>query len=229
MPRLGVIVGLKSEIAAVAPALPPDTLYFAAGGGPDRAADAARRLAREGAELLVSLGLAGGLDPALRCGDLVVAASVIVQGKESLDTAPEWRERLAGALAGAPGTTTRLVVAPIAGSDTAVSSAAAKAALYRGTQAVAVDMESHGVARGARLAGVPFVALRVVADEADRAIPWSAMAGMAPDGSVRPAAVILRLLLRPWEIPALIRLARDSNRAHAALGRVALAAAGALR
>lgn len=225
MPRLGVIVGLKSEIAAVAPALPPGTLYFAAGGGPDRAADAARRLAREGAELLVSLGLAGGLDPALRCGDLVVAASVIVQGMESLDTAPEWRERLAGAL----GATTRLVVAPIAGSDTAVTSAAAKAALHRATGAVAVDMESHGVARGARLAGVPFVALRVVADEADRAVPWSAMAGMAPDGSVRPAAVILRLLLRPWEIPALIRLARDSNRAHAALGRVALAAAGALR
>ena len=227
MPRVGLIAGLKSELDAMQGAWAPDTQVFAAGGGPDRAAAAAARMARNGAEILVSIGLAGGLDPALRTGDLVVASTLVTPGEIAYraDTAHEWRETLADAMRGE----LRCVIAPIVGSDTAIVSAQAKADLFRATQAVAVDMESHGVARAAAEAGVPFIALRVVADEAHRAIPWSAMAGMAPDGSVRPAAVVLRLLLRLWEVPALIRLARDSREAHAALGRVALRSAAVLR
>jgi adenosylhomocysteine nucleosidase len=227
MPRLGLICGLKTGIDAIEGAFSPRAQFFAAGGGPERAAEAARRMARDGAELLVSIGLAGGLDPALRTGDLVIASTLVTPGEIAYraETQPEWREKLAEAMRGE----LRCVIAPIVGSDTAIVSAQAKAELFRATQAVAVDMESHGVARAAAEMGVPFIALRVIADEAHRAIPWSAMAGMAPDGSVRPAAVIFRLLLRLWEVPALIRLARDSKQAHAALGRVALLSAGVLR
>ncbi len=227
MPRLGLICGLKTEIDAIEGAFSRRSQFFAAGGGPDRAADAARRMAREGAELLVSIGLAGGLDPALRTGDVVIASTLVTPGEipYRAETAREWRDKLADALRGE----LRCVIAPIVGSDTAIVSAHAKAELFRATQAVTVDMESHGVARGAAEAGVPFIALRVVADEAHRAVPWSAMAGMAPDGSVRPAAVILRVLLRLWEVPGLIRLARDSKQAHATLGRVALLGAAVLR
>jgi len=226
MPRLGIIAGLNSELAATRDAWPAGTAEFAAGGGSDRAAAAVERMARDGVELVVSLGLAGGLDPALRCGDLVIASTLVTPGEIPYRavTAQPWRDRLAEALRGE----LRCVIAPVAGSDAPVTSAAAKAELYRATQAVAVDMESHGVARGATAAGLPFVALRVVADDAQRAVPWSAMAGMAPDGSVRPLAVFLRLLARPWELPALLRLARDSREAHAALRRVALLSAGVL-
>jgi len=156
----------------------------------------------------------------------VIGSTVVVPGEIAYraSTAVEWRERLAEPLRGSM----RCVIAPIVGSDTPVAAAAAKAALFAATQAVAVDMESHGVARAAAETGVPLAVLRVVADPADRAIPWAAMAGMAPDGSVRPAAVLGRLILRPWEVPALVRLARDSRQAHAALGRVALRLAGVL-
>jgi hopanoid-associated phosphorylase len=226
MPRLGVITGLKSELDATAAAWPRGTPTFAAGGSADRAADAARRMARDGAGLLVSLGLAGGLDPALRCGDLVIGSTVVIPGEipYRANTTVDWRERLASPMRGAM----RCVIAPIAGSDMPVASPAAKTTLFGATQAVAVDMESHGVARVAMELGLAFVVIRVIADPADRAIPWAAIAGMAPDGSVRPAAVLGRLLLRPWEIPAIARLARDSRTAHAALGRVALRVAGVL-
>ncbi|MCC6469800.1 MAG: nucleoside phosphorylase [Alphaproteobacteria bacterium] len=219
MPRLGIIAGLKSELDATAGAWPPGTRLFAAGGSADRAAEAARGMARDGVELLISLGLAGGLDPALRCGDLVIASAVVVPAEiaNRSNTETAWREKLAEAARGV----LRCVVAPIVGLDAPVTTAAAKAGLFAETSAVAVDMESHGVARAAADAGLPFLVLRVIADPADRAIPWSAMAGMAPDGSVRPAAVIGRLMLRPWEVPAIVRLARDSRHAHAALGRVA--------
>lgn len=226
MPRLGIIAGLKSEIDVTAAAWPAGTPVFAAGGSAQRAADAARRMLTEGAELLVSLGLAGGLDPTLRPGDLVIGSAVVVASEAACraETAVDWRDRAATALR----ETTPCVIAPIAGSDTPVATAAAKAALFAATRAVAVDMESHGVARAAGEAGRPVVVVRAIADPADRAIPWSAMAGMAPDGSLRPAAVLGRLLLRPWEVPALARLARDSRAAHAALGRVALRLADVL-
>ena len=82
-------------------------------------------------------------------------------------------------------------------------------------------MESHQVARAAVAAGVPFMALRVIVDAAGRDLPWSALAGLAPDGTARPLAVLARLLLRPWELPRLLALAGDSRSALAALGRLA--------
>ena len=83
-------------------------------------------------------------------------------------------------------------------------------------------MESHAVAAAAARAGVPFIAVRAIADPAERAIPTSALAGLAPDGSTRPIAVVARLALRPWQIAGVIRLAADSAAALAALRGVAL-------
>jgi hypothetical protein len=76
---------------------------------------------------------------------------------------------------------------------------------------------------------VPLLVLRVIADPADRTIPASALGGMAEDGSTRALPVLGALLLRPREIPAIARLARDSRQAHQALGRVALGLAGLVR
>ncbi len=54
---------------------------MAIGGGTAAGAEAAaRRLIDEGSDALVSFGLAGGLDPALRPGALIVPSAVIVDG-----------------------------------------------------------------------------------------------------------------------------------------------------
>lgn len=215
MPSVGVIVGLKSEIAALSRAWPA-ARFFAAGGRAARAEAAA--LAMD-ADVLFSVGLAGGLDPALACGDVVVGTAVVAADGMNHPTDQEWRARVAHDLAGIGGP----IAAPVYGSDSAITDVAGKASLLRRTGAVAVDMESHGVARAAAARRLPLVVLRVIADPADRVIPGAALGGMGPDGSTHALPVIGALLLRPWEIPAIARLARDSRRAHAVLGRVALA------
>ncbi len=55
---------------------------------------------------------------------------------------------------------------------------------------LAVDMESHGAARFAENWGLPFAALRAIADPQHRALPPAAMVGMKPDGSADIKAVL---------------------------------------
>jgi len=89
-------------------------------------------------------------------------------------------------------------------------------------------MESHILGKVADAAGLPFLIVRAVSDHAGRDLPPSALCGTAPDGSVRPGAVIARLMTRPQDLPGLIALGRASARAHRALAQVALLGGGLL-
>ncbi len=220
--RIGIVTGLISEAKCLEPAiraLPTAgrPAVFCSGGDAQRAADGVGRLIAEGLSGLLSFGFAGGLDPALVPGDLVIAEAVIAPDGARLETHEGWRAALAEAAAASVSVT----LGAIAGSDTAITTRAAKSDLRRSTGAAAIDMESHAVAVAARAAGLPFLAVRAIADPADRPIPALALAGLAPDGHTRPFAVMARILVRPWKLPAMARLAEDTRTAHRALRRVA--------
>ncbi|MSO92596.1 MAG: hypothetical protein EXQ86_04250 [Rhodospirillales bacterium] len=222
MARLGIITGLASEAACLeaipAAERPP---LRCAGANAIRAREASRSLLDDGCTALMSFGLAGGLVPRYAPGTLIVADAVVGADGRRYETDGEWCTRLWAALK----EDMNAKLATLAGSDQALRSSAAKEALGRSTGAAAVDMESHGVAEVALERSVPFVAVRAVADPFDRRIPGWIAGSVAADGEVRYLAVILGLMLRPWELPNLIALAGDSERALAAL-RGAVARAG---
>ncbi len=110
-------------------------------------------------------------------------------------------------------------LATIAAVDRPLESLGEKHALYAKTGAVAADMESHIAARLAIEHGLPFVALRVVADPAARAVPPAALAGMRKDGRVDVGAVLVSLARQPGQLPAMIGLAADTRRAMSQLFR----------
>ncbi len=220
--RIGIVTGLISEAKCLEPAiraLPAANrpTVFCSGGDARRAADGVGRLIAEGLSGLLSFGFAGGLDPALVPGDLVVADAVIAPDGARFETHDGWRAALTEASAASVSVT----LGAIAGRDTAITTRAAKSDLRQSTGAAAIDMESHAVAVAARAAGLPFLAVRAVADPANRPIPAAALAGLAPDGRTRPFAVIARLALRPWELAGMARLAEDTRAAYRALRRVA--------
>lgn len=173
---------------------------------------AAKNAARHGCRGIISFGVAGGLVPDLRPGDWVVASS-IVESEASRATDAVWSGRLRDAIKGCR-------YSAIVGTETPIAEPAVKRSLHRMTGAVAVDMESHVVARVAAAHGLSFTALRVIVDPADRAIPPAALVGMGTGPHPDSGAVFRELIARPSQISQLLRVSLDAYIARAEMQRV---------
>jgi hopanoid-associated phosphorylase len=160
---------------------------------------------------IVSFGIAGGLDPRLPVGTPVIASAVL-GGTDVLATDSRWTNHLRRIFPHAHH-------GRIMGSDEPVADTAAKAFAFRRSGAAIVDMESHLAASAARRLGVPFAAVRVVADPAGRAVPKWALEGMRSDGSADALAVLRATARRPAELKNLLALTRDVWVARTALAR----------
>jgi adenosylhomocysteine nucleosidase len=236
---LGIVAALAAEARALGPAvkrmgdvgcLGDGTLLAVSGMGCAAAGRAAGRLIEAGASALMSFGLAGGLDPRLSAGSVVLPSEVISRDGAGIATSVDWRERLAAALA-SPRRASPAAPRPVAGgklltSAQAIDSVADKAAAFRDTGAVAVDMESLAVAQAAAAHRLPFMAVRVIVDTAADALP-RAVAAASQGGQVRIWPLIGALALSPSEFAAIIRLAiryRTATRSLAAVARAVLPA-----
>jgi hypothetical protein len=226
-PVLGVAAALSSEARLfpgwreAGPAtlrLRDDLALTVTGVGRERALAGAMRLLAEGAGALVSFGFAAGIAPGLRAGTLVLprlvlaADGAIHHGDERLRALLRTHLR-AGALS----------EGPLADVSAPLWDAEAKRALRAHSDAVAADMESAALARAAAAHGVPFAVLRVIVDPAERAIPKCARGALDTAGRIRAGGLCRALARRPWELPALLRLARDYASASRALRPAAVA------
>lgn len=238
---LGILVALEREAALVARAL------GAAGASADAAGllradlDGLRvaalatgmgaALAQSGAEKLIAAaapqallaaGFAGALAPELRCGDLVVATSIVEKvetpppaGPGSAPLTPDAAlcplaiEALGGRVPLRPG--------PLASAARVIRDPGAKRALHGELGAIAVDLESLAAARAAAANGIPFLALRAILDDAETPIPLDFGPLLDPLGRPRRCRFAAALALRPWAVPGIIRLARCERRAAGSL------------
>lgn len=212
---IGVVTGLVAEARCLRQG---QNRFVCTGGDSARARAGAERLVAQDVCALCSFGLAGGLQPGLASGSLLLPEAVTTPSGEQIETDTVWRERL-DYLAMTEGLDPKRLT--VAGSDELITTPAAKEALFKATGAAAVDMESHAVGEVAMAAKLPFVIVRVVADAHDQAIPHAAREGLGKNGQIRPLAVLMELMRRPTETGSLIRLGRESGRALSALRRVA--------
>ena len=205
--HLGILAGLQSEARCLSGS--GHTIALS-GARLDGARRAAQGLIAGGATRLLSFGLAGGLDPALAPGTLLLPTHLLMPDGSSVQVDPAWHARALTLLA-----PLHPVTAAMAGTDQAIATAAAKAALFARTRASAVDMESHVLAQAAP--HLPLLILRAVADSAGDALPPAALVGTKPDGSTDLVAVLGSVLRHPGQIAALMRLGKAAADAEATL------------
>jgi len=200
---LGIVVGLEAE-AQIARRL---GVPVEIGGGDEAGAEAATaRLIARGVQCLLSFGLAGGLEPGLAAGSLVVP-DVVISRDGHFPTHPPLASAL-GRVGGA-----------VFSGGMVVATVSAKRMLHEQTGAACVDLESAAVAEAAARYAIPFAVLRAVCDPAGRSLPGAALVALNGAGRIGPWRVARAALARPGELPGLMGLAADAYRARRALAR----------
>jgi len=224
---VGIVCALAAEARHLGPvrsaarpilSLADGTLLTVSGMGAAAATSGARALVDAGARALASWGMAGGLDPSLAAGTVVLPMEIVSSEGAVFNTSGSWRQDLASAVA--PRVT--VISGRLLSMPGAVASVAAKAALLRETGAVAVDMESASVAAVAAAFRLPFLAVRVIVDAATDTLPSCVAAAADQQGHLRLLKLIAALARAPGELGPLFTLARRyrvANRSLAALAR----------
>jgi adenosylhomocysteine nucleosidase len=160
---------------------------------------------------VISFGVAGGLDPSLKSGDVVVATEVM-SGDVRWLSGFALDDALIAKLTVGLGRR-RVVRGGLAGVEDVVVAQSCKAALRMETGAAAVDMESHIAAAYAAEARLPFTALRVISDPASRALPALARNAIKPNGDIDLRMILRGVARNPRALHALVSTGIDFNRA----------------
>lgn len=204
---LGIVAALEMECRWIGA---PEPLVELSGVGDARAENAAHRLVDRGARALVSWGVAGGLDPDLAPGTVVLPDAVVHTDGSSQEVDLAWRDRLMERVSGQVVTST----SSLYHASSVITSPDEKRAVYERVGAGAVDMESAAVAAVASEMGIPFVVVRVVVDAAGVRLPEVALT-MCDEGGRLKKSAWARLIFEPGEWRGMLRL----GRANAAAGR----------
>ncbi len=187
------------------------------GVGAERAAGGSGLLLEEGANFIIGAGISGGLCPELKAGDLVLASKVIDENGAEYEAAGE-AIGLASKILTAKSFSVRqgLVIT----TKTPLLNSSLKKKCYKKTGALAVDMESLGMASAASKKGRPFFIMRVVSDDASEAVSAELYACLDENsGAVKPGQLLGSCLKRPSMVKEMMRLRRPYNLALLRLGQ----------
>jgi len=187
------------------------------GMGPERSAAATGALIQAfRPEMVISFGLGGGVLPGPKVGDLVLAERLLwlreglftEQRGLSVETAHTMRAALAAIL---PDTDGRLHLGSFITSARIENKRLLAERLPPGIDCPLLEMETCAVARVVAEAGLPFLAIRAVSDDAGEELDFDLEEFCDAELNVRVSRVLLTLARKPWILPQLLRLARHSR------------------
>lgn len=141
---------------------------------------------------IISAGFAGGLDPALSRGSLILAENVQLYGT----TQPAIQLGLS--MVSEPAN--KIFTGSIVTVPQIVRTTQEKQAVFETTKALAAEMETWGVAEACRTRHCRMISIRVISDDAKTNLPPEIMTVSGPTGSVRAGALVGAILNRPGSV-----------------------------
>jgi len=174
---------------------------------------------------VISFGVAGGLDPALVPGDLLISEKVFsqIQDANHNQTEINWvvdTNLLLSVSLRASKAKLKFRKGTFLGADTEARDQVTDIVthLYETTGAHIIDNETHIAAQYASEHNLPFLGVRAVSDSVHGHLPPAALLPLDPDdGSPDGMAIAKSILFNPFQVPALIRAAWNYQKALKAL------------
>jgi len=217
------LTGLRRELREIedATGISSQVEFQVLGVGPERAGAAMAALLedrpsrRSKVDGVLLVGVAGGVDPELETGDLLLADRHALQNGASQGAGQAIKPDT-DMLQSAQKAALELSVPIFNGGSLTVDHLVAepheRESLRTEYQVYSVNMEDYRAAEAAQNAGVPFLSVRVVLDTASQRLP-----GYLPGLARSRYKVVTKILLMPWRIPAMLRLKRQLQLCQAVL------------
>ncbi len=214
------LIGLRREIHDIedATGLHPPVDFRVIGVGPERSGSTLVTILQRkesNVDGVLVLGVAGGVDPDLETGDLLLADRYALQNGAAQGAGQAIRPD-AGMFQSAQQAALNLSVPVFDGGsltvDHLVVDPQEREELRTQYQIHSVNMEDYRAAEAARQSGVPFLSVRVVLDTASQSLP-----GYLPGLARSPYKVMTNVLLMPWRIPTMLRLKKQLHLCQAVL------------
>ncbi|WP_321402840.1 phosphorylase [Maridesulfovibrio sp.] len=233
--KIAIVTAMEQEAHAVCPApqleensafpilrgtLKNNVSYrcVVSGIGIKRAAEATKLLCTQKPDLILSVGVSGGLAPGLSAGTIVAGTSIL----SDIEEFESWLEGAAEAQmrSGLIPDCGKIQCGKLFTARKPVLCAQDKLFIHERTGALAVDMESIAVASTAQKMGIPFGCIRAISDDSNRGIPKESLAGVDESGKTQLGPILKAIAKRPGLIFELIPMGRDYSKALKALGEI---------
>ena len=214
------LTGLRRELLDIetATGVHPQVEFKVLGAGPDRAGaslTALLEISRSQIDSVLFVGVAGGVEPSLETGDLLLADRYALQNGAAQGAGQAIRpdtQMLQTARQAALDLSLPVFDGGSLTVDHLVAEPEERQELLTQYQIQSVNMEDYRAAEAAQKAGVPFLSVRVVLDTASQRLP-----GYLPGLAKSPYKVLTNVLLQPWRIPTMLRLKRQLQLCQAVL------------
>jgi adenosylhomocysteine nucleosidase len=232
---IGIIVAMPEEIKPLLKGTPPvirekigmfpvyrftqnnrEFVIIESGIGADRALAAAQALTEAlNPELLISMGFGGGVSRGLEAGDIVIGNRFLAhKGERMIEETGVKIAPLPAALSGKKvNVGFSITEGTIISTATVQSKSIIAGQIPKHVKRAVVDMETCAVVRFATVTRMPLMAIRCISDGLDEELGFSMDEFMDRSMRVSVLKVCLTVARKPWIIPQLYRLSRNTRKA----------------
>lgn len=202
-------------------AIKQNVLLHIGGIGAQRASIGAKHLLSQGAQSLISWGYAAGLDPIVRPGQLIIPEKIIDSEGNYFFADSNLCQQLQSAINNKINNKIHIHTGFLLQSAQMIGTISNKLMLFAEHRATAIDMESATIAKVAHQAGLPFMAVRAIADSAALSLPFWLDQSLNVDGQLRPIRFLRNFCRYPQTWLPLMHLFQGFNSAKNSLSSTA--------